>query len=123
MHGPAPPHPIAQEAEQLAARLYEDDGWVVVDRNWRTRYGEIDLVAVRGGVVAFVEVKARRGRRLGGARAAVDARKLLRVRRMAERWLADHRAARRLAARIDVVAVQFGPGDVVEEVIRIESCG
>ncbi len=110
-------------AETLALVLLLAKGYRPLARRFKAAGGEIDLVMRRGGLVAFVEVKARRGAALGGAGAAVDARKLLRVRRTAERWLAAHRSARRLAPRIDVVAVDVGRSGEAVRVDRLEACG
>ena len=49
-------------AEDLAARLYEADGFEVLERRWRSLGGEIDLIVARAGLIVFVEVKARRTR-------------------------------------------------------------
>lgn len=123
MEGTAPPNPTGRAGEDLAAEFYERDGWVVVDRNWRTRFGELDLVCVREREVAFVEVKTRRDAgRFGGAAAVVDPRKLLRVRRTAERWLAVHPGAGALSPRIDVVAIDLDRRGEVTDLTRFECC-
>ncbi len=82
-------------AEVFAARALEKDGYRILLRNHRTRAGEIDLVAVKRGVITFVEVKARRpGGRAGTAEDALTPTKLRRVSRAADsvlraRGLAD----------------------------------
>lgn len=77
-----------------------------MERNWRCRYGEIDLIVhdPDAGVLAFVEVKTRRSDAFGGPLAAVDHRKAARLRRLAGLWLQEHphRAAQ---VRVDVIAV------------------
>ncbi len=65
------------------------DGWTVLDRNWRCKLGELDIVAQRGGVLRFVEVKARQP----GAQVdleAVDHNKQRKLVRAADSWLLDH---------------------------------
>lgn len=52
---------IGQLGEDLAVRFLEDAGWTVVARNWRCRYGELDVIAVDGVALVVVEVKARTG--------------------------------------------------------------
>lgn len=90
--------------EQAAAEFLAARGLEVCARNWRDgRRGEIDIVARQGATLVFVEVKTRRGRAFGTALESVDERKLRRLRRLAGRWLAQHRPG--CPARIDVVGV------------------
>lgn len=79
--------------ERCAARWYRRAGFSIVDRNWRCPRGEIDLVAVKGSLVVFVEVKARTTSRFGSGAEAVDWRKQRTLRLVATRWLetsSDH---------------------------------
>lgn len=106
--------------EALAASYLEERGWRIVARNWRPSgvglRGEIDLVAARPGVLAFVEVKSRSTDAFGGPLVAVTARKQARIRRLATAFLREHRL-RAAQLRFDVVAVRFdGPEPVVEHV-------
>lgn len=89
----------------MAARHYERAGYVVLDRNWRVRAGEIDLVVAKPGIVVFVEVKARATDRFGGAAAAVGTAKQRRLRVLAAQWLAAHRPSERVDVRFDVAAI------------------
>lgn len=73
--------------EQCAADWYEQAGFAIVARNWRCPRGEIDLIAAKDGVVAFVEVKARSSSRFGSGAEAVDWRKQRKVRAIATTWL------------------------------------
>lgn len=103
------PRDLANQArgrwgEQLAASHYTRLGYEVVDRNWRTREGELDLVVQRGDVLVFCEVKARRTDAYGGATVAVDHRKQARIRRLAAAWLAAHDIGW-VDVRFDVVAI------------------
>lgn len=99
--------------EQLAARWYEGRGHVVLDRNWRCRDGELDLVVRDAdGVIAFVEVKLRSSLAFGHPAEAVTPSKQRRIRRLAARWLAEHDAHAR-DVRFDVVAVLGGTVHVV----------
>lgn len=75
--------------EALALRYLEEKGYRVLERNYRTRHGEIDLVVRRGGTLVFVEVKSRRGTGFGGPLEAVTPRKQEQVRIMAEQYLAE----------------------------------
>ena len=90
--------------EDVAASHYERRGYVVLDRNWRSPSGELDLVVERDDVVVFVEVKARRTARYGPPAAAVGAEKRRRIRRLALEWL-EATGHRRTDIRFDVVAI------------------
>jgi len=76
-------------AEALAARFLEDRGVRVIERNYRCRRGEIDLIARDGATLVFVEVRLRTGDRFGGAAASIDARKRARVLSAARQYLAS----------------------------------
>ncbi len=99
--------------EDLAARHYRHAGFEILDRNWRCRHGEIDLVVRRGRLVVFCEVKTRRTAAYGGARSAVDARKQHRIRRLAATWLADHDIGP-VDVRFDVAAITGVRLEVIE---------
>ncbi len=90
--------------EDLAATFYERRGYIVLDRNWRSPRGELDLVLEGSGVIVFSEVKARRTARFGPPAAAVGPDKQRRIRLLALEWLAAH-SLRRKATRFDVVAI------------------
>lgn len=76
-------------AEVAAAGLLELRGLSIVARNYRTKGGEIDIVAVEGHVVVFVEVRLRRSARFGGAGATIDVRKRARIIHAARHYLID----------------------------------
>lgn len=101
----APARPTARDkglaAEEAAARFLESKGLAIVARNYRTRFGEVDLVAREGDTLVFVEVRLRKWRAFGGAAASVDARKQLRLVAAARHYLA--RLGSEPACRFDVV--------------------
>lgn len=90
--------------EDVAAAYLEEDAMTVVERNWRCRDGELDLVALDGDTVVFVEVKTRRGEGFGTPAEAVTVSKSRRLRRLAAQWLREQ-AWRAGEVRIDVVGV------------------
>ena len=94
---------LALEGERLAAEHLARAGYRIVARNVRADGVEIDLVAARGDLVVFVEVKTRRHDGFGGAAAAVDSRKQARLARGAAAWRREHRPRAR-RARLDVIA-------------------
>lgn len=114
---------LGRWAEELAARHLEAQGYAIVERNFRTRFGEVDLVARREDVLAFVEVKAVRTLAAGHPLERVGARKRARLGRLA---LAYVTARRRLlgdpAIRFDVVAVVApdGPDSPPAEFVHLE---
>ncbi len=83
---PAPDR--GREAEARAARYLESQGLAIVGRNYRCRYGEIDLIAREGVTLVFVEVRARRSNAFGGAAASITAAKRNKLRRAALHYLA-----------------------------------
>jgi putative endonuclease len=97
---------LGKLGEDLACAELARRGYAILERRYRTKYGEIDIVARESGAVVFVEVKARAGDEFGGAAAAVTMGKQQRIGRMA----ADFVARRHLAdqpCRFDVVTVDF----------------
>lgn len=95
---------LGRQGEELAAAYLVDKGYKVLVRNWRCRYGEIDLVAMDGKTMVFIEVKTRQTVRLGLPAEAVDTRKQKRLRSLARRYI--HETGQTAAAyRFDVVAV------------------
>lgn len=95
---------IGHSGEDAAERLYRRLGFRVLERNYRCRGGEIDLVVRRGPLVVFCEVKTRRTNRWGEPSEAVDRRKQERLRRLAARWLRERRPGA-VEVRFDVVSV------------------
>jgi putative endonuclease len=90
--------------ERIAERWLRERGWRVVQRRFRSGHRDIDLVVERDGVIAFVEVKARRGAGFGGPVEAVNWRKQKELGRSARVWVARHGRSSD-AYRFDVVGV------------------
>ena len=95
--------------EQLASDHLSGLGLVVLDRNWRCRYGELDVIAadIPTRTVVFVEVKTRTSDQFGGPAQAVTGDKVRRLRRLAALWLAAQNRSW-AAVRIDVIGVRVG---------------
>lgn len=90
--------------EDLAARYLTDSGLTVVDRRWRCREGEIDIVARDGSALVVCEVKTRTTEAFGSPIAAVTPRKVRRLRRLAAAWLQEH-GEHASQVRLDVVGI------------------
>lgn len=107
---PAPQRTAAQlsggDGEDRAAALLERHGLAIVARNYRTRFGEIDIVARDGDCLVFVEVRARAGPGFGGAAGSIGARKQSRIVAAARLYLMQTRC--RLPCRFDVVTLEAG---------------
>ncbi|MFM8563023.1 MAG: YraN family protein [Acidimicrobiia bacterium] len=107
---------LGARGEQLVAEWYAEHGYQVVDRNWRCRAGEIDIVARGDRSIVFCEVKTRASDRFGSPALAVGHAKQSRLRRLAAIWLTHHRA--RTPVRFDVACVVWGADGPSIEVIE-----
>ena len=99
--------------ESLACDLLVDRGWRVIERNWRSRHGELDIIALDDdGYLVFVEVKTRRSTRFGTPAEAVTPRKQRHLRLASCEWLAEGRLGRthHHGIRFDVVSITVSGG-------------
>lgn len=92
--------------EDLAVRYLENQGYVIVERNYSKRIGEIDIIARDGECLVFVEVKTRRSNRYGSPFDAVNFRKQQQVSRVALEYMTQQRCLE-VPVRFDVVAVHL----------------
>lgn len=101
------------KAEEIAASYLENKGWIIVDRRWRCRTGEIDLVARDGSFLVFVEVKYRSSLDKGLPAEAVDPAKIRKILSAARLYLAVHDLGD-VPVRFDVIALwkEKGQGKV-----------
>lgn len=100
---------LGRAGEERAVAHLEKRGWRVIERNWRCRGGELDIVALDDEALVVVEVKTRRGMGFGHPLEAVDARKRTRLWRLAMAWAVAHpEHARGRELRLDAIAV-IGP--------------
>lgn len=99
---------LGAHGEELAAQYLRAAGMEIVERNWRCRYGELDLIGRDAGVTAFVEVKTRSGLKFGIPAEAVTFTKQQRIRRLALLWLNEQQGPWR-QIRFDVVSVLVQP--------------
>src|SRR5690242_11125302 len=107
---------LGKAGEDIACDVLRRRGYEILARRYRTRYGEIDIVAVHQGVLVFVEVKARRGDAFGSGAEAVTVWKQRRIAQMAADYVVRRRLQER-PCRFDVVAVTMGEGEPRVDVI------
>ena len=100
---------LGARGEDLAAEYLVAAGMRIETRNWRSRYGEIDLIVRDGDTTAFVEVKTRTGTRFGLPAEAVTFAKQARIRRLAGLWLGEQ-SGPWVEVRFDVVSVLIERG-------------
>jgi putative endonuclease len=117
---------MGRAAEDLAARRLAAAGWEIVERNARTRFGELDIVAIDGTSLVFIEVKAgRQGADFGPERPilAIGPRKRRQVRRLATAWMAERPrpTPRHTEIRCDAIGVTFDRTDRVTDFEHIQS--
>lgn len=111
----SPRQSLGRLGERLAAAKLEERGYRILERNFRCRSGEIDLVAEEGPDLVFVEVKTRRGTARGLPEEAVGRRKASKLQEVACSYLDLHQLPD-CSWRIDVVAVQFSAMGKLEEI-------
>jgi len=112
---------VGRLGEQLAAEHFERLGWDIVARNFRTRYGELDLVACEGDTLVFAEVKTCRVGR-GDPWTNLHRAKQTQVRHMASAWLSMVRDRPRFAAiRFDAIGVLVDDADRLVRLDHLES--
>ena len=98
------------EGEILARKYLREKGYVILDSNWSTTFGELDIVAERGDELVFVEVKTRRGAGTEAALEAVTQAKRERMLKAVYQYLHDHDIDADAQWRMDVIAVAIQAG-------------
>lgn len=100
-----------KKAEDYAVNLLKGKGYKIIDRNFRSKFGEIDIVAIKDDVLVFVEVKARWSLKFGKPEEAVTSSKLWKIGKTGEYYSLLHpNLPKKL--RIDVVAIEIKDGEV-----------
>jgi putative endonuclease len=110
---------LGAAGERLARRHLERLDYEFLAANWRYPGGELDLIMRDGDVLVFVEVKTRRGERLGAAEESVTAAQASRLLLAAETYLAEHSEFADIFWRIDLLAVTLAPSGTVRRVNHI----
>lgn len=107
---------FGQRGEELAVTLLRKRGYKVIERNFRTRNGEVDIIARHKGRIVFVEVKTRRSARYGDPKFAVTPQKQRKISMVALEYLKKHHLMQ-APARFDVVTVQSADAEETVEII------
>ncbi|MFH1021958.1 MAG: YraN family protein [Planctomycetota bacterium] len=113
---PEDPKSWGASGEDEAAKRLHKKGYKILERNVRFSHGEIDIVALDGPVLCFVEVKSRRSARFGPAALAVTPAKQRKIKKLAEAYILKHRL-RNINCRFDVVTVEQQDGQTVVDII------
>ncbi|WP_339136850.1 MAG: YraN family protein [Candidatus Electrothrix sp. GW3-4] len=103
-----------RSGEDLAAQYLEQQGYTILERNYRLRIGEVDIIARDGEDLVFIEVKTRRTKRFGSPFEAVDIRKQQQIVKIASAYV----HGREIPVRFDVVAVHLSKQGVRIEVLK-----
>lgn len=104
---------LGASGEAMAAAWYESHGYLVLDRNWRCREGELDLVLRKQRTIVFCEVKTRSSLAFGAPQEAVTRAKRDKIRQLAAKWL-ETTPVRPRQIRFDVAAILDGQIELIE---------
>ncbi len=107
---------LGDAGEDLAAAALKKQGYKILERNYTTPLGEIDLIARHRGELVFIEVKTRKSLRFGEPQDAVSASKQARLRKLADYYLKRQRLGE-VAVRFDVVGITILEGGPRVEII------
>ena len=100
---------IGRQGEEIAADWLASHGYTIVEKNYRQRFGEVDIIARHGDYLVFIEVKTRSSNRYGSPLDAVTTKKQQQLSRIAKDYLARHKAMDSLC-RFDVLSVVLAAG-------------
>lgn len=104
---------LGRRGEDVAARYLVDQGIVLLDRNWRCREGELDIIGTDGTTLLVYEVKTRSGLGYGAPAESITRDKIARIRRLTSQWLSEHNV-RWCTVRFDVISILWRPGEPPE---------
>lgn len=108
-----PTNKVGRLAEDFAVRFLSERGYKIIDRNFRSRFGEIDIIALKDDYLVFIEVKARWSLKFGKPEEAVNAGKIWKITKTAEYYSLMHpNLSKKL--KIEVVALEIENGNLKE---------
>jgi len=110
---------FGKKGEDFACSLLKKQGYIVLTKNYRTKFGEIDIIAIDNDTLVFVEVKTRRSTKHGLPEEAVDERKLNKIRKVGEHFIQNNQNVPR-KQRVDVISLIIVNGNVIRaKVIQV----
>ncbi|OGM73853.1 hypothetical protein A3H21_00950 [Candidatus Woesebacteria bacterium RIFCSPLOWO2_12_FULL_42_8] len=112
-----------RRGEEIAAKYLRDHGYNIIEKNYRTRFGEIDLIATCGDRLIFIEVKLKIGDKFGTPEEMITKGKVWQVRKTAEGYLLENPQTKQKFAKYQIVAVCVvtGGGDSVDRISHYEN--
>jgi len=111
---------LGRKAEDFAVKFLQDKGYIIVERNFRSRFGEIDIISKDGGTLVFVEVKARWSTKFGAPEEAVTPAKLYKIRKTVDYYCLVNNITD-VKMRIDVVAMEMsGQSILSSRIIHVD---
>lgn len=103
-----------EHAESEAAQYLRRQKFTIIDRNWKTKWCEIDIIAERKGVIYFIEVKYRKNDKGGSGLAAITPKKLKQMKFAAELWLANKDVTQAVLSAVEVSGDKFAVSEFIE---------
>ncbi|MGI6486719.1 MAG: YraN family protein [Syntrophothermaceae bacterium] len=104
---------MGRRAETRAADYLQQKGYTIVDRNYYTRYGELDIICEQGDTIVFVEVRSKRSSTFGTPEESITSAKIARLRKTALSWLAEKGTRWYPNLRFDVVTIRKEVGNTI----------
>ena len=116
---------VGARGEEIAAKFLSDKGYKILERNYMTRFGEIDLIVSKNNILSFVEVKLKKGEDFGTPEEMVGKNKRAQVERMANFYLIDKPEMQKRfdSFSIDAVCIVINENDEVERTNLYENIG
>ena len=111
---------VGTEGEKLAAKFLKRKGYRIIQRNYKCKLGEIDIIAEHDGTIIFVEVKTRQTQEFGSPQSSVTATKRGQISKVALFYIRAKRLVDQ-SCRFDVIGITFPPGSRKPEIEHIEN--
>lgn len=100
---------LGKKGEKTIACKLEKEGYIILECNWRTRSGEVDIIALDGNTIVFIEVKTLINTNISDLDIIINKKKQSRICKTAKYFLSNNRQYNRMNARFDVIVLQSNP--------------